>query len=205
MADLTYEQAYDGQRVAGIDEVGRGPLAGPVVCAAVVISDPDLPFLQDIRDSKKLTAKKRESLAEQIHRHCDYVIAEIGVDVIDRINILQATFQGMCKAADSINADIFLIDGKIVPPPLQGKAEAIIKGDDKSLSIACASIIAKVYRDRLMVNLAKDFPAYGWERNMGYGTAQHMRELALSGASPHHRRSFAPVARAIESGAQTGT
>lgn len=186
------------QRIAGVDEVGRGPYAGPVVAAAVILPHQlDLPGLND---SKKLTAKKREALATALEQHPEVHIglAEISPAQIDEINILQATWLAMRQAVENLplKADFILVDGK----PVKGlpvDSENLIKGDGRSASIAAASIIAKVYRDRLMCELDQSFPEYGFASNMGYGTKAHQQALEQFGATIHHRRSFAPVAKVL--------
>jgi len=196
MPDFSFERALQGRgflTIAGVDEVGRGPLAGPVVAAAVVLDPENIPT--GLRDSKKLTAAKREALFLPICRSSQFSIAQASVEEIDEINILQATFLAMRRALHGLPtcADFALIDGNRLPAALPCRADAIVKGDDRSLSIAAASIIAKVSRDRQMVDLAQQFPGYGWETNAGYGTKQHMIGLNALGATPHHRRSFKPV------------
>lgn len=186
-----------GHRViAGIDEAGRGPLAGPVCVASVVL--PEKYRHRVLNDSKMLAEKQRESLYaeitenDRIRWHCEV----IEVEVIDRVNILQATWLGMrrCALALQPQPDAVLIDGLPVRDfPVH--QVAIVQGDSASFSIAAASIIAKVTRDRLMKSLAQQFPQYGFEKHKGYGTREHMRTLRLHGPCPHHRRSFAPVAQ----------
>ena len=181
--------------VAGVDEVGRGPLAGPVVVAAVILDPDHLP--DGLNDSKKLTASVRERLFTEIMRHAHVAIASIPAARIDVINIRQATFEAMAGAVNglAVRADFALIDGRDVPS-LPCLAEALIGGDRRSLSIAAASIIAKVTRDRMMTLLAQTYPDYGFEKHMGYGTAKHLEALALHGPTPLHRMSFAPLKRA---------
>jgi len=181
--------------VAGVDEVGRGPLAGPVVAAAVILDPDHLP--DGLNDSKKLTASVRERLFTEIMRHAHVAIASIPAARIDAINIRQATFEAMAEAVNglAVRADFALIDGRDVPP-LPCPAEALIGGDRRSLSIAAASIIAKVTRDRMMTLLAQTYPDYGFEKHMGYGTAKHLEALALHGPTPLHRMSFAPLKHA---------
>ena len=181
--------------VAGVDEVGRGPLAGPVVAAAVILDPDHLP--DGLNDSKKLTASVRERLFTEIMRHAHVAIASIPAARIDVINIRQATFEAMAGAVNglAVRADFALIDGRDVPP-LPCPAEALIGGDRRSLSIAAASIIAKVTRDRMMTLLAQTYPDYGFEKHMGYGTAKHLKALDLHGPTPLHRMSFAPLKRA---------
>jgi ribonuclease HII len=179
--------------VAGVDEVGRGPLAGPV-CAAAVILDPDnIP--EGLNDSKKLTAKRRDALFDQIMAVADVSLAEATVAEIDEHNILRASHIAMVRAIAGLRqtADHALIDGNMIPRGLDVSSETIIKGDARSLSISAASIVAKVWRDRHMVDLAQQFPHYGWERNAGYPTAQHKLGLERFGVTPHHRRSFKPI------------
>ncbi len=182
--------------VCGIDEVGRGPLAGPVVAACVFIPDgaKTLPFWGIVTDSKKLSAKKREMLYGDITKHCVYAVSEISPQEIDDLNIHHATLKAMKMSYESMevtNDHIALIDGKFVPD-ITCAAHNVVKGDSKSLSIAAASIVAKVHRDRLMQELHKTFPHYGWARNAGYGTAEHMEGIRTHGITPHHRKSFAP-------------
>ena len=181
--------------VAGVDEVGRGPLAGPVVVAAVILDPDHLP--DGLDDSKKLTASVRERLFTEIMRHAHVAIASIPAARIDAINIRQATFEAMAEAVNglAVRADFALIDGRDVPS-LPCPAEALIGGDRRSLSIAAASIIAKVTRDRMMTLLAQTYPDYGFEKHMGYGTAKHLKALDLHGPTPLHRMSFAPLKHA---------
>ena len=181
--------------IAGIDEVGRGPLAGPVVAACVHIPDISLSWLDEATDSKKLSKLQREKLDILIREHCTYSIAEITCQEIDEINILQATMRAMEMAARKIDIaiDHVYIDGNRVPPYLPCTAEAIIKGDSKIKEIACASIIAKVHRDKIMEQLANEYPHYGWATNSGYGSKKHLEAIQKYGVTTHHRQSFAPV------------
>lgn len=181
--------------IAGIDEVGRGPLAGPVVAACVHIPDPSLPWFADVTDSKKLSKKKREALAPLIRKHCIYGIAELSPAEIDTVNIFQATMRAMERAAQAcpVHIDFAYIDGNKIPPHLPCPAEAVIQGDSKVLEIACASIIAKVHRDAIMEHLANEYPQYGWHKNAGYGTKDHLSAIENHGVTTHHRRSFAPI------------
>jgi ribonuclease HII len=178
-------------RVAGIDEVGRGPLAGPVTAAAVVLHPGHIP--QGLRDSKQLTAARRDALAAEIMDCATVCIAHASVEEIDELNILQAALLAMERAAAGVAAQWHLIDGNKIPKGLQGRAEAIVKGDARSLSIAAASIVAKVTRDRIMVDLAQQHPGYGWDRNAGYPTEEHLAALKNLGVTAWHRRSFKPV------------
>jgi len=201
MPDLEYETAQikDGYRwVAGIDEAGRGPLAGPVSAAAVILPHG---FSEDLLDdSKKLTEKRRERLYEELVFRDDIIWAHAYAEVeeIEEINILKATHAAMARAAKGLSQspDFCLIDGLPVAGfPIASKG--IVKGDGKSLSIAAASIIAKVKRDRLMIEYAETYPQYGFEKHKGYGTKQHMEALKEHGPCPIHRRSFAPVAQLL--------
>ena len=194
----TFEFEKDAQargyaRVAGVDEVGRGPLAGPVVAAAVVLDPNNFP--DGLNDSKKMSQKKREALYDILLACADVSIAQASVEEIDTHNILRASHIAMVRAVEGLRqpADFALIDGNMVPRDLNVAAETIIKGDGRSLSIAAASIVAKVWRDRLMLSLAQQHPGYGWETNQGYPTAAHKARLKSHGVTLHHRRSFAPV------------
>ena len=188
----------DGKLVAGVDEVGRGPLAGPVVTAAVIL-DPDNP-IEGLMDSKKLSESRREQLAEIIKENClAWSIGRAEVNEIDKINILQATMLAMQRAVEGLSPapDHALIDGNRCPD-LFCSAEAIIKGDGLIPAISAASIIAKVTRDREMVELDHVYPGYGLAGHKGYPTKKHMDALLELGVTPIHRRSFAPVRRAIQ-------
>ncbi|HXZ00519.1 MAG TPA: ribonuclease HII [Stellaceae bacterium] len=196
MPDFALEMMCSGL-VCGIDEAGRGPLAGPVVAAAVILDRRRLPraLRQGLDDSKKLSREEREDFARRLE-DCG---AEIGIGAasvleIDRRNILQATLAAMGRAVAALprRPEIALVDGN-VPPPLPCPVRTVIGGDGLSLSIAAASVIAKVTRDRLMRRLALRYGGYGWETNVGYGTPEHQQALKLLGLTPHHRRSFAPV------------
>lgn len=179
------------RRVAGVDEAGRGCLAGPVVAAAAILPpDADLPGLDD---SKKLTPERRDALYDRIHAEALAVgVGACSPAEIDELNILWAAMEAMRRAVVdlALPPDLALIDGNRVPPGLPAPAEAIVKGDAKSLSIAAASIIAKVTRDRLLVALDAEHPAYGFAGHKGYPTAQHYAALAAHGPTPHHRRTF---------------
>ena len=186
--------AYDRQYraagivVAGMDEVGRGPLAGNVVTACVVM--PEEPLILWIDDSKKLSESRREKVFDEIMEHALYVgIGEIGPEEIDRINILQATKAAMRIAAEKVPADCFLIDA-VTKLGLNGREIPIIKGDATSYSIAAASIVAKVTRDRQMAEADKLYPEYGFARNKGYGTKEHIDALRKYGPCPIHRKTF---------------
>lgn len=179
--------------VAGVDEVGRGPLCGPVTAAAVVLDPARLP--PGLADSKALGPARRAALAEAIHATAAVNIAHASVEEIDRLNILNASHLAMRRALEGLprRPDFALIDGNRLPRDLCCPAEAVVKGDALVLSIAAASIVAKVARDAIMVDLAQQFPGYGWERNAGYPTRDHLQALLDLGVTPWHRRSFAPV------------
>ena len=184
--DLPYKNG--GLVVAGMDEVGRGPLAGNVVTACVVM--PDEPVIPWIDDSKKLSESRREKLFDEIMEHALYVgIGEVSPAEIDEINILQATKKAMRIAASSVPADIFLIDA-VTELGLKGREIPVIKGDASSYSIAAASIIAKVTRDRQMIEMDTVYPQYGFAKNKGYGTREHIDALKKYGPCPAHRRTF---------------
>lgn len=191
-----------GGLVCGIDEVGRGPLAGPVLAAAVILPlDLPLSLLHGLDDSKKLSVARRETLYEIVLAHAAVGVGQSEVWEIDRINILEATMQAMRRAylALGIDAACALVDGNRVPS-LACPVRCVVRGDSSCLSIAAASVVAKVTRDRMMAELASDYPGYGWERNAGYGTAAHLDALRRLGATAHHRRSFAPVAAVLAAG-----
>ncbi len=201
MPDFALEMSCKGQMsckglVCGIDEAGRGPLAGPVVAAAVILDRRRLPraLRHGLDDSKKLSAAAREEFAGLLERCARIGVGAASVIEIDRRNILQATLAAMCRAVAALGVapEIALVDGN-VPPPLPCPVRTVIGGDGLSLSIAAASVIAKVTRDRLMRRLALRYGGYGWETNVGYGTPEHQTALQLMGLTPHHRRSFAPV------------
>ncbi len=176
--------------VCGVDEAGRGPLAGPVCAAAVIL--PEGVVIDGVNDSKKLSEKKRESLFDVIREQTlAYSIAYATVDEIEEINILNATMLAMRRAIDGldIKADYAMIDGNKIPP-LDIDAECIVKGDAKSMSIACASILAKVSRDRLLYKYAEEYPMYGFDKHKGYGTKVHREAILKYGPCPYHRKSF---------------
>lgn len=197
--DLTSEEALlrrHGGCVAGVDEAGRGPLAGPVVAAAVILDPDDIP--DGINDSKMLLRKAREEIYAQIARRARYAVAIAEVERIDRLNILHATMWAMTAAVAGLvdRPAAVLVDGNRLPE-LPCPGHAVVGGDGLSLSIAAASIVAKVTRDRLMTVLAEEHPGYGWERNMGYSTPEHFAAIDRLGVTVHHRRSFAPVRAAL--------
>ena len=177
--------------VVGVDEVGRGPLAGPVTAAAVRLDPGRLP--QGLRDSKAMTAPARERLCGWLMDHAQVSVAHASVEEIDALNILRASHLAMERAVAALPADHALVDGNLIPRGLACPSRAIVKGDATCLSIAAASVVAKVVRDRIMVDLAQQHPGYGWERNAGYPTRAHLQALLDFGVTPFHRRSFGPV------------
>jgi ribonuclease HII len=184
--------AQGAQVVVGVDEVGRGPLAGPVTAAAVRLDPARIP--KGIADSKILTAARRLALYDAICAVAEVSVAHATVDEIDELNILRAAHLAMTRAlAGFARVDQALIDGNLLPRGLDCGAQAIVKGDAKSLSIAAASIVAKVTRDAIMVDLAQQNPGYGWEHNAGYPTKAHLLALQSLGVTAHHRRSFRPI------------
>lgn len=180
-------------RIAGVDEVGRGPLAGPVTAAAVVLDLTAVP--EGLNDSKKMTARRRDALADTLQTCADVSVAHATVAEIDDLNILKASHLAMVRAVQGLATppDALLIDGNLIPANLTIPAQAIVKGDARSVSIAAASIVAKVCRDKIMVELAQQHPGYGWETNAGYPSKSHKLALQNLGVTPHHRRSFRPV------------
>ena len=191
--DLETKLRISGKEIiAGIDEVGRGPWAGPVTACAVILDPNNIP--NGLNDSKVLTAKRREQLFDLIMDSAQVSCVHVEVTEIDQVNILQATFRAMERAVSYLPIpNHILVDGNKLPPNLPSPATAIVKGDAKSVSIAAASIIAKVTRDRLMSDLSEAYPGYGWEKNAGYGTKMHQLGLLNHGVTPHHRRSFKPI------------
>ena len=194
----------DGQVIIGVDEAGRGPLAGPVVAAAVVLCKPRPAGLDD---SKKLSAARRAELEATIKRRCRWAVGVVEVEEIDRLNIFGATMLAMSLAVQSLCEQLesephqVLVDGNLTPagrrPEWRWPVRAIVGGDAIEPCISAASIIAKEHRDRLMREYAQAHPHYGWERNAGYGTPEHLEALRRHGPSPLHRRSFAPVAQLV--------
>lgn len=178
--------------ICGVDEVGRGPLAGPVVTAAVILDPGNIPH--SLNDSKKLSAKKRALISKEILATAECAFGEASLEEIDELNILHATMLAMQRAVANLprKVDHILVDGNRLPQ-FDAPASAIIKGDQKSVSIAAASIIAKEKRDLLMKKLHEMHPEYGWNQNSGYGTKMHMEALNLVGPSRFHRKSFAPI------------
>jgi ribonuclease HII len=198
MPDFSFETAlferYSGP-IAGVDEVGRGPLAGPVVAAAVVLRE-EVPadLLAELNDSKLIPPPKRQMLAEAVIRYAWVGLGAASVAEIDRLNVLAASLLAMRRAVAALPGQpvACLVDGNRLPA-LPCPAEAVVKGDSLCLSIAAASIVAKVVRDRQMARLGLRYPAFGWQTNAGYGTPEHLRGLETMGVTRHHRRSFAPV------------
>lgn len=193
-----------GLPVAGIDEAGRGPWAGPVVVAAVILNPDRIP--EGLNDSKLLTPEVREDRYAEIMATACVSIAIGQVRRIDRDNILQASLWGMRAAFRGLQVPkaAAIIDGNLIPKRFPGKARAVVGGDGLALSVAAASIIAKVTRDRMMVKLARRYRRYGWESNKGYGTPEHARAVQKHGVCTHHRRSFAPIDRALRILAKRG-
>lgn len=179
--------------IAGVDEVGRGPLAGPVTACAVRLTAGRIP--PGLNDSKALSAARRQVLYHSILEMAEVSVAHASVEEIDRLNILRASHLAMERALAGLpqRPDFALIDGNLLPRGLACQGLAIVKGDARCLSIAAASIVAKVARDALMVDLAQQHPGYGWHRNAGYPTKDHLAALSNLGVTPHHRRSFRPV------------
>ncbi len=208
MPDFSLEEAARAEGVVGaivgVDEVGRGPWAGPVFASAALLFERDAPptFLAALADSKTLSRKQREALAPEIVRFGVVALGEASVAEIERLNVLQASLLAMARAVDALGArlgaapGLALVDGNR-PPKLCCEVKTVVKGDGKSLSIAAASIFAKVLRDRHMAELATQHPGYGWERNAGYGVPEHVHGLRMHGVTIHHRRTFTPIAKLL--------
>ena len=186
--------------IAGVDEAGRGSWAGPVVAGAVILEADKLisPLRSELDDSKKLTARKRQMLFEMLPTCASIGVGIADVNEIDKLNILEASFLAMARAISDLpqKPDYVIVDGNKVPD-LPYPGEYVVKGDSRSLSIAAASIVAKVTRDNIMVNLAKNFTGYGWERNAGYGTQEHKMALERLGVTENHRKSYAPIIKIL--------
>lgn len=202
MPDFSYEFAHHPARVCGVDEAGRGPWAGPVVAAAVYFADHHA-IPNGLNDSKQVKPAQRDALFDAICATAIYGVGIATAEEIDRLNIWGATSLAMRRAVAglSVPPELALIDGKLVPKDFPCRGLAIVKGDSLSLSIAAASILAKVTRDRMMDAFAEEFPGYGFERHKGYGTAQHQQALQRQGVSRIHRRSFAPIRVLLEQAA----
>ncbi|WP_254229867.1 ribonuclease HII [Wolbachia pipientis] len=190
--DFSLENTLSGI-IAGVDEVGRGSLAGPVISAAVIFTDRDT-VVDGINDSKKLTPKCRQVLYEKITSVAKFGIGMASVEEINSYNILQATKLSMKRALANLNLelDYVLVDGN-QPPEVKWQVKSIVNGDSLSISIAAASIVAKVTRDRLMEELHNKHPQYNWYKNKGYGTKEHLSAIGLHGITKHHRKNFAPI------------
>ena len=180
-------------KMAGVDEVGRGCLAGPVFAAAVILNSNI--NTHDIKDSKKIPFKKRILLSKYIKKNSIYAVGTASVKEINKINILNASLLSMKRALNKLKTkpSIAYIDGLFVPKKMRIKCKAYVKGDEKIISIAAASIVAKATRDLFMINLGKKFPKYSWNKNFGYGTAEHIKGLKKYGVTKHHRKKFKPI------------
>ncbi|WP_424931255.1 ribonuclease HII [Amaricoccus macauensis] len=196
LPDFTLESSahdHGARTVCGVDEAGRGPWAGPIVAAAVVLDPANIP--PGLNDSKKVSAKRRDALFEKLAECAQVGVGQASVDEISAYNVSRAGYLAMRRAIAELPQvpDLALVDGRHAPPGLGCNARAFIGGDGRSLSIAAASIVAKVTRDRIMVALSQQFPGYGWENNKGYGTRAHVSGLASLGVTPHHRKTFRPI------------
>ena len=205
MPDFKFENMYNGL-VAGLDEAGRGPWVGPVVAGAVIFftHEVDSYLLKYLDDSKKLSKKRREELFDIIQneaekKHLCYGIGQASAEEIDRLNILEASFLAMSRALEKLSVipDMALIDGNRLPKHFACPCRSIIKGDSLSYSISAASVMAKVSRDMLMEDMALKYPFYGFEKNAGYGTKEHITGLQKYGITPEHRKSFKPIKKLI--------
>ena len=199
MPDLSIEnkkRQLNFNTIAGVDEAGRGPWAGPVCSAIVILNKDHIP--EGINDSKKISEKKRMELYEEILLNHECGIGFASPEEIDQLNILEATFLSMKRALKniSIKPDYILVDGNL-SPKFKIPHETIIKGDNISMSIAAASIVAKVERDKFMLNIDKEYPEYKWKKNKGYGTKDHQNALNANGASKYHRKSFSPIRKIL--------
>lgn len=199
VADFSIENEIGANFIAGCDEAGRGPLCGPVVAAAVIFPNRDIEIPVVIRDSKKMSAAQRATAYDWITKNTIWATGQCSPAEIDELNILWASMRAMERAVASLSRapELCLIDGNRVPKNLQGRA--VIKGDAKSLSIAAASIIAKETRDKIMQDLSVRFPEYGWNKNAGYPTAEHLSAIEKYGVTEHHRRTFGPVKNSLNS------
>ena len=199
VADFSIENEIGANFIAGVDEAGRGPLCGPVVAAAVIFPNRDIEIPVVIRDSKKMSAAQRATAYDWITKNTIWATGQCSPAEIDELNILWASMRAMERAVASLSRapEICLIDGNRVPAAVRGRA--VIKGDAKSLSIAAASIIAKETRDKIMQDLSVRFPEYGWNKNAGYPTAEHLSAIEKYGVTEHHRRTFGPVKKVLGS------
>lgn len=198
VADFSIENEIGANFIAGCDEAGRGPLCGPVVAAAVIFPNREIEIPVVIRDSKKMSAAQRAVAYDWITKNTIWATGECSPAEIDELNILWASMRAMERAVAGLAhaPEICLIDGNRVPKNLRGRA--VVKGDAKSLSIAAASIIAKETRDKIMHELAQKFPEYGWDRNAGYPTAQHLTAIEKYGITKYHRKTFGPIKERIK-------
>lgn len=196
--DFSIETKIGARHIAGIDEVGRGPLCGPVVAAAVIFPNRDIEIPVVIRDSKQMTPHMRDVAYDWICANTIYGVGQCGPDEIDELNILWAAMRAMERAVAALDTvpDWCIVDGNRVPENIRGVA--VVGGDAKSLSVAAASIVAKVTRDRIMSELGREFPQYGWDKNSGYPTTQHLNAIEKYGITIHHRKTFGPVKQRIE-------
>lgn len=210
LPNFEIEKNYSGKSVAGIDEAGRGPIAGPVVAgiAYIKIDQYEDTDILKVNDSKKLSSKKRKALFDILLKKIKFGVGVVDHKIIDEINILQATKLAMFRAYEDfaskydVKIEVAIVDGNFNPFAAfdEGPKEVltVVKGDQKSISIACASIIAKEWRDDMMMKLHEKFPYYGWDKNMGYPTKLHIEKINERGITEHHRRSFAPVRKVME-------
>ncbi len=198
--DFSIEKDYGNKLVAGVDEAGRGPLCGPVVAAAVIFPNRDIEIPVVIRDSKKMSPHQRAIAYDWIIKNTVWAVGQCSPAEIDELNILWASMRAMERAVQGLKSkpDVCLFDGNRVPKNLDGLA--VVKGDAKSLSIAAASIVAKETRDKIMHDLALQFPQYAWDKNAGYPTAEHLHAIEKYGINEHYRKTFGPVKKALESG-----
>ena len=195
----TFDYEYEsGGIVAGVDEAGRGPLCGPVVASAVIFPRRDIEIPVVIRDSKQMSATQRDAAYDWITHNTIWAVGECSPAEIDELNILWASMRAMERAVANLRCapDFCLVDGNRVPKNLNGRA--VVRGDAKSLSIAAASIVAKVSRDRIMHKLAQKYPGYHWEKNAGYPTPEHLQTIKKYGINEHYRKSFGPVKKILE-------
>ncbi len=199
-ADFSFEKKCQFKLVAGVDEAGRGPLCGPVVAAAVIFPDFNIDIPIKIDDSKKMSDSARMAAEIWIKENTIWAIAHADVSEIDELNILWASMLAMERAINLLSKkpEYCLIDGNRLPKNLDVKSESVVRGDSKSLSIAAASILAKQARDEIMKDLSKQFPEYGWDKNAGYGTKQHMAALDKFGVNIHHRKTYKPIKERIK-------